>query len=159
MTVAMILFLSAFAAAEVSVDAVVPEAEFSPVEDLVEATATEQSLALPSLIEDFNFKATKANADADAVLAQAKADLSEAVASRTEAEWNAARYQANTRTITKTFPANQFPVLVESTFSQCVFKPEGFDAAPAIKAPAAPQAKKAYSTHYNALCAGEIAMK
>jgi len=158
MTVAMILCLAAFAVADVSVDTVVPEADFAATEDFVEASATEQSLALPSLIEDFNSKAHKANADADAMLAQAKADLHEATAARKKDEWSAARYQANTRTITKAFPANQFPVLVESTFSQCVYKPDGFGEEP-IKAPAAPQAKKAYSTHYRTLCAGEIATK
>merc|ERR1711988_369012 len=113
-----LFFLAAVSAADLATnaDAIVPEAA---VEEFVETSTESMVEATHASIKDFNNKVSKASKHLDAVIHQGKTEVSEAIAGRKKAEWAAARYQANTKTKLRTFPVNQFPVLVESTYSQC----------------------------------------
>jgi hypothetical protein len=154
-----LLFLAAVSAADVAtnVDAVVPEATVE--EQFVETSLSATSMAevTNANIADFNKKLRVASKHLDAVIHQGKQDVSQAIADRKKSEWDAARYLANKKTKLRTFPVNNFPVLVESTYSQCVYTPTTkFPSAAALKAPAV---RHSYATHYKTLCAGEISSK
>merc|ERR1712072_166764 len=164
-TLAMILFLAAAASAEVisaDADAIVPEGHVAAEGEFVEtavSTSVDMKRVSPTDIQEFDSKLKTADAAIDRVMAQAKKETAEAIAQRKKSEWDAARYKANTRTTLRTFPINEFPVLVETTFSQCVYKPDGYGSALTKPPPAAATAQQKYAHHYKTLCAGEIAMK
>jgi len=165
MTIAMVLFMAAAASADVlatDVDAIVPEGKIA-VEESFEESLVETSAAMvrvkPEDIKHFNAKLESSSAALEKVVAQAKKKTAASNAERKKSEWDAARFKANTHTTLRTFPADEFPVLVESTFSQCVYRPTGFGEAPVKEAPASAKAQKKYAKHYKTLCAGEISMK